>query len=228
MPFKPISKWSKTLILFSDERSGSCRRVLAVIKHLELDIKIENVDILAGETKSPDFLELNPQGKLPVLVDGDVILTEAAAIMLYICDQFKDTSLNPTGAERFQMLRWMFWAAEHFRTSAPIYFEEKLIAIAMGGQPDEARLAEADRRIDEFAPMLDKHLSENNFVLGETPSLADFDLAAPLSQMTRTGVPYEKYPNIMRWDKSLEEAIPAWKETGERLRAGINAAFPSN
>ena len=55
--------------------------------------------------------------------------------------------------------------------------------------------------------------------------MADFDLAAPLSQMSRTGVPYESYPNIMRWYQRLNDEVPAWRETGERLDVRMDSAI---
>lgn len=213
------------MILYSDIRSGSCRRVLTVIDHLKLDMTIKSVDILAGETRQPDFLKLNHHGKLPVLEDGDLVLSEASAIMLYLCEQAGETSLLPDGPKRFEVLRWMFWAAEHFRIPAPIYFEEKVIAPLMGKEADAARLQEADRRLEETAAILETHLAEKRFVLGDMPTLADIDLAAPLSQMPRSGVPYHRFANIMRWSSDLEKALPAWKATGTALNDAMDAAL---
>lgn len=214
------------MILYSDIRSGSCRRVLTVIETLSLNVEIKTTDILKGETHSPGFLALNAGGKLPVLVDGEVVLSEASAIMLYLVDQASDETLAPIGAARFEMLKWMFWAAEHFRIPAPIYFEENVVAgVLMGKTPDAGRLAEADRRIAEFSSLLDAHLSDRKFVLGDHPSLADIDLAAPLSQMPRSHVPYQTFPNIMRWDRDLGQVLPAWKRTGEALDKAMDAAL---
>lgn len=214
------------MILYSDIRSGSCRRVFTVIETLGLDVEIKTTDILKGATRSPEFLALNPGGKLPVLVDGDVVLSEASAIMLYLVEQAGDVTLAPSGAARFEMLKWMFWAAEHFRIPAPIYFEENVIgSMLMGKEPDAGRIAEADRRIAECSALLDAHLSHRQFVLGDHPSLADIDLAAPLSQMLRSHVPYQNFPNIMRWNRDLGQALPAWKRTGEALDLAMDTSL---
>lgn len=214
------------MILYSDIRSGSCRRVLTVIRTLGIEVEVRTTDILKGETKSPELLKLNPGGKLPVLVDGDLVLWEASAIMLYLANKAGNNALVPVGNERYEMLKWMFFAAEHIRISAPIYFEENLVAAQfMGKSPDASRLAEADRRIEEFAGQLDVHLADNIFVLGDDPCLADIDLAAPLSQMTRTNVPYGKFTNIMRWYDDLAVALPAWKDTGVELDEAMEASF---
>ena len=165
------------MILYSDIRSGSCRRVLTVIETLGIDVDVRETDILKGETKAPEFLKLNPGGKLPVLVDGDLVLYEASAIMLYLTEKVGENALVPNGPDHYHMLKWMFFAAEHFRISAPIYFEETIVAKFMGKTPDADRLAEADRRIEEFAGQLDAHLAEHTFVLGKTPCLPGNRLA---------------------------------------------------
>jgi len=130
-------KMKHKLKLYSDIRSGSCRRVLALIDHLGLEVEVVQVSILAGETHTAEFLSINPNEMLPVLRDGDMILWEASAIMIHLCETKGDTSLWPTGPARIDVLRWMFWAAEHFRQPAPVYFEENVVAPLMGGTPDQ-------------------------------------------------------------------------------------------
>lgn len=210
---------------YADPGSGSCRRVSAVIEHLGRKIDTVFVDLFTDASQKPEFLAINPNGMVPALVDGDVVLWEASAIMIYLCEQAGDTELWPQGAARYDVLRWMFWAAEHFRQSAPIYFEERLAAKLMGKPADESRIAEANRRIAQFAPILDAHLMNRKYVVGEQVTLADFDLAAPLSQMPRTGVPYHTYPNIMQWYQRLSDEVPAWRVTGKRLDERMNKAI---
>jgi len=211
--------------LYSDIRSGSCRRVLTLVEHLGLDIEIVDVDILAGDSHKAEFLSLNPNGMLPVLRDGDLILWEASAIMIHLCEAIGDTALWPSGPERLEVLRWMFWAAEHFRQPAPVYFEENVVTKLMGASPDLARLQEAKKKLDRFTPILEGHLQNQAFVCGDAPTLADIDLAVVTSQMSRSGVPYQGYPNVQAWLARLEIAIPAWARTGVALNAAMDEAL---
>jgi len=213
---------------YADPGSGSCRRVTAVIEHLDIKVDEVFIDLLSGAEQAPEFVAINPNGMVPALVDGDVVLWEAAAIMIYLCEQSGDNELWPKGATRYDVLRWMFWAAEHFRQPAPIYFEERFIARIMSQQVDESRIAEADRRLSRFAPILDAHLEDRSYVVGNHVTLADLDLAAALSQMSRTGVPYDNYLNIMRWYQRLNEEVPAWRESGERLDARMEKAISAS
>lgn len=211
--------------VYIDPGSGSCRRVSTVIEYLGINVEEVYIDLLAGANRTPEFLAINPNGMVPALVDGDVVLWEAAAIMIYLCEQAGNTPLLPQGAPRYDVLRWMFWAAEHFRQPAPMYFDERLAARLMGKSADETRIAEANRLIERFAPVLETHLVGRNYVVGDHVTLADFDLAAPLSQMSRTGVPYNAYPNIMRWYEYLHETVAAWRVTGERLNQRMDSAI---
>lgn len=218
----------KRMKYYADSGSGSCRRVSAVIEHLEIKVDEVFIDLLAGAEQAPEFVAINPNGMVPALVDGDVVLWEAAAIMIYLCEQSGDSELWPKGTDRYDVLRWMFWAAEHFRQPAPIYFEERLAARFMNQPADESRIAEADRRLSRYAPILEAHLKDRSYVVGNHVTLADLDLAAPLSQMSRTGVPYSNYPNIMRWYQRLNEEVPAWRVTGERLDARMDKAIAAS
>lgn len=202
---------------YMDPRSGSCRRVSAVIKHLKIESEDVFVDLLAGGNQSPDFLQINPNAMVPALRDRETVLWEASAIMIYLCETYGPTELWPQDSRRFEVMKWLFWAGEHFRIPAPIYFEENVIAPLMGKEPDGTRLAEAQRRISRFAPVLQEHMKTRDFVCGNRPTLADLDLAVVVSQMPRSHVPYNDFPGIMQWVQRLETAVPAWKEAGDEL-----------
>lgn len=220
-----------TVKFYADPGSGSCRRVSAVIKYLNVDVEEIFIDLLTQQNRQEEFLALNPTGMVPVLIDyepdrGTIILSEAGAIMIYLCEKFDDTTLWPPGAQRFEVLKWMLWAAEHFRQPAPIYFEEKVIAPLMGRVENTPRLAEADRLLALHGPILNDHLQNRSFVVGETVTLADFDLAAPLSQMPRSHIPYDKFPNIMRWATDLEKTVESWRVSGRALNERMDKALP--
>jgi len=219
-----------TLKFYADPGSGSCRRVSAVIKHLNIDVEDVFIDLLAQQNRKEEFLALNANGMVPILIDdgpedGPIVLSEAAAIMVYLCEKVGDTKLWPSGVQRFTVLKWMFWAAEHFRQPAPIYFEEKVISPLMGAEENTARLDEANRLIMLHGQVLDDHLRERDFVVGDAVTLADFDLAATLSQMSRSKIPYDKFLHIMRWAKNLENEVAAWRVSGRELNNRMEKAL---
>lgn len=208
---------------YMDPGSGSCRRVSAVAQHLGIELEEVFVDLLKGENRSPEYLAVNPNGMVPSLSDGDVTLWEGDVIMIHLAQKVQPTSLWPEGPQRQEILRWMFWAAEHFRQGPPILVEEVYLKRFMGLAPDESRVAEGRRRIERFAPILDVHLSDRDFVAGDGVTLADFALAAPLSHMVRAELPFDPYSNILAWNTRLDES-PAWRDTGARLRQRMDKA----
>src|SRR3954452_5865788 len=87
-------------------------RVRWTLQELGVPFESVPVNLLAGEHRRPEFLKINPAGKLPVLVDGDLVLTESVAIVLYLADKYPEKGLIPTALEqRAQLHRWLLFTA---------------------------------------------------------------------------------------------------------------------
>lgn len=206
--------------LYGDRGSSNTRRVLTVASHLQMDFEFRFVNIFERENQEPDYLSLNPNGTIPTLVDGGVVLFEASAIMIYLAEKAK-SSLWPQGEERFHVLKWMFWAAEHFRRGPALLIEERFMGKLRGRTEDSRLVSGAMESIHRYATVLDQHLERSHFVAGPTPTLADIDLAAPFSHVPRTHAPYAEYRNLVAWHRRLGEAIPEWRDTGVELERRI-------
>jgi glutathione S-transferase len=147
-------------------------RALWGLKELDADFEYVSVNLAAGEHRRPDFLRLNPAGKLPVLVDGDLVLTESAAIVLYLAEKHRDKGLLPVDLkERAQAYRWLMFAVTEL--------EQPLWRIARHTfiYP-EARRLPADVVIarEEFAAMatiLDRHMEGRQFIVCDGITIAD-------------------------------------------------------
>ena len=87
-------------------------RVRWTLQELGVDFEPIRVNLLAGEHRRPEFLKINPAGKIPVLVDGSLVLTESVAVVLYLAEKYSDKGLLPTDLEqRAQVNRWLLFAA---------------------------------------------------------------------------------------------------------------------
>jgi glutathione S-transferase len=87
-------------------------RVLWTLRELGVEFEFVNVNLMAGENRRPEFLALNPAGKVPVLVDGEFVLTESVAIVLYLAEKYTEKNLLPAGVElRAQVNRWLMFTA---------------------------------------------------------------------------------------------------------------------
>lgn len=198
--------------LYGDPSSSSTRRVFAVLYHVGADFDFQLVDLFKGEHQTPEFLALNANGMVPVLVDDVVTLHEASAINLYLVEKF-GSNLLPRGKDRFLALQWMFWAAEHWRQGPAVLFSERVMKLAAGLPPDLRAIADAEASIRRSAAVLEKHLQSRRYVVGERVTLADIDLAATFTHLARIKPPYCEYPHVMAWQQRLVEEDPAWALT---------------
>ena len=108
------------MILHTFVGSPNSRKVEAVIDHLGLEVEIVRHDFRGG-LRSPDYLALNPNAKVPTLVDGTFVLWESNAIMQYLADKVGSDSLFPRDPRtRADIVRWQCWELVHFnQRSAP-------------------------------------------------------------------------------------------------------------
>ncbi|MCU5783162.1 glutathione S-transferase domain-containing protein [Alcanivorax balearicus MACL04] len=154
-------------------------RAIWLLNELGLEYQMLPVDILKGETREPDFLALNPAGKVPVLVDGDLVITESSAIQLYLADKYSQAGFVPeTVEDRAKMYRWIFFLATEI--------EQPLWRIARHTflYPEEKQLPQdvdlARQECLEMLAVLEQHMKTHEFMVAGRLSVADFNAAYTL------------------------------------------------
>ena len=154
-------------------------RVVWLLNELGLEHELHPVDLMQDEHHQQDFLSLNPAAKVPVLVDGNLVLTESAAIQLYLAEKYPQAGFIPeTLEDRAQMHRWMFFLVTEV--------EQPLWRIARHTfvYPDEKRIPQdvelARQECLEMIEVLERHMSEREFMVGDRLSVADFNAAYTL------------------------------------------------
>lgn len=213
------------ITIYGDPGSGSRRRVTAAAAAMGIDLQVVDIDLFKGESHTPEFLELNPHGLSPVMVDGDVVLYEASAINLYLAEKAGSDLAGRTPPERFQILQWMFWSGEQWRIFATLTFDEVLGKRFMDEPANEAIVGLAAGKIRAAAAVLDAHLAEHDFIVGDRVTLADFDVAGPFSQNERTGIPLNEFSNLVRWQQRLLATVPSWAATKREVDERIDGAL---
>ncbi|HEV2543036.1 MAG TPA: glutathione S-transferase family protein [Methylobacterium sp.] len=121
--------------------------------------------------------------------------------------------VGTTQEERFQVLQWMFWSGEQWRTFTTTIFDERVGKTVMGLPKDVSLIAFADGKIRAAAKVLDQHLAGRQFMVGNALTLADIDIAGPFSQVDRAKFPFREFPNLVAWHDNLLRTVPAWAET---------------
>jgi glutathione S-transferase len=150
-----------------------------LLNELGVDYEMLPVSILQGENRQPEFLALNPAAKVPVLVDGSLVLTESAAIQLYLAEKHPEAGFIPeTLEDRAQMYRWMFFLMTEIEQPlwrivrhTFIYSEEKRL-------PQDIVLAKQDCL--DMVAVLERHIQGREFMVADRVSVADFNAAYTL------------------------------------------------
>ncbi|VWB38481.1 glutathione S-transferase family protein [Burkholderia lata] len=148
------------------------QRALWGLKELDADFEFISVNLLQGEHKRPEFLRLNPAGKVPVLVDGDLVIPESAAIVLYLADKYPEKALLPVDpALRAEAYRWVMFAVTELEQPLWRITRHSFIYPPEKRSPADIELAREDFRT--MAAILDKHLEGRAFIVGDTLTVAD-------------------------------------------------------
>jgi glutathione S-transferase len=189
------------------------RRVLALAKHLGLEAELIEIDLMAGGLQAADYAALNPNKKVPTLVDGDVVLWESSAIMAYLCVK-AGSDLWPyhNPMEQIDVLRWLSWNDCHWGPAVgPFYFEHVVKATFQIGPPDRQSLK---GKVDEFiryARVLDDHLATRDYVACDRLTIADFQLASMAMYWRESEMPMGAFAHVVGWVERLMR-LPAWAD----------------
>jgi len=202
--------------IYGNQLSPNSRRAMLVARHLELDVAFETVDFASGGLHKPEFLALNPNGRVPVLVDEDFVLTESRAIVQYLA--LEKPGLMPDDDNlRCDVSRWQFWDAEHFAHPIGTIAFEKLLKPMMGlGDPSPAVVADALKLFERGAKVIDAHLGKHEWLVGNALSVADLTVAASLTYATPCELPLDQYVNLKAWFGRIRE-LPAWQATEPKM-----------
>jgi glutathione S-transferase len=164
----------------------------------ELKLAYEHVPIEIGEAgaRKPEFLALNPNGRLPLIVDGDFVLPESLAITLYLAKKYAHGALYPTALEdEARVWQWSFWAVAEVDRGVNIW---SLHAVRLPPDERDAGLCEEALKVlaAPFA-VLDAALSENPYLLGSDFTVADLNVAAVVSRAVDMDL--SAWPHLKNW-----------------------------
>jgi glutathione S-transferase len=183
--------------LYSSPVSANSRRVRLVAAALGLDLEIIPID-LANPADRGKLGAVNPNTKVPVLVDGDFVLWESNAINAYLCAKTPGQTLLPAEPrERAEVDRWLYWNATHFAQAVSgLNFERFVKGLMKLGGPDATAVANHERLFHQFAKVADAHLAHHAWLANDRLSVADYALAATLISAKTAQLPLDAYQRI--------------------------------
>jgi glutathione S-transferase len=178
---------------------------------LGVDCEMVPVDLTKGEQMQPSFLAMNPFGRVPVLVDGDLTLWESRAILAYLGE--KTGKLWPTTpAGRGDALRWLFFLAQHVSPPATDLAFNRIAAKLAGRPSDEAAIARGEQALPAVIKILEGQLAKNKWMLGADFSLVDCAYGSVLNVIEKAQFSFADFPKVKAYLDAVR-ARPAWKET---------------
>ncbi|CAN7613093.1 glutathione S-transferase family protein [Pseudoduganella sp. LjRoot289] len=196
--------------------SSNARRVAMVAAHLKADVEFVEINLMSQDDRRR-LGELNPNCKIPVLEDDGFLLWESCAIMQYLAEKTPGQTVYPAGVQvRADINRWMFWACQHFAPAIGVLTWERVWKGIVTGQGPDAREEErGESELADYATVLDKHLAGRQWVVGDSLTLADLALAAPVMYIDKATLPLAGYPNLMAWYGRVQQ-LPAWQQTEQQ------------
>ena len=179
------------------------------LEELDVPYELRFVDILKGEQKSPELLALNPMGKLPVLTDGDVVVTENAAISLYLADRYAAGRLAPAldDPRRATYLRWSLFAPSVIEPGSMARMAKWDYKPGQAGWGDH----------DSMLSAMESAVSRGDYLLGDQFSIADVIFGGTMRYMLRFNM-LEARPSFVAYAERLG-ARPAAQRADARNAA---------
>ena len=193
--------------LYSNPFSPNCRKVHGVIAQIGSDIEMQTVNLQDGEQKNPEFLEVNPNGRVPVLVDGGTVLWESNSIVSYVAGK-AESDLWPRSDQRYDIMRWMFWESVHWAPAIGTVIGQKIFNAE---NPDQAIIDKGISDFRNWASILNGQLESRSHVSGNSLTVADFALGVWLGYAPVLELPVAEFGNVEAWYQGLSD-LAAWKE----------------
>ena len=197
-----------TIKLYCFGESGNAYKAALALELSGLDWAPVKVDFFGGETRTPDYRNtINEMGEAPVLVDGDVKLSQSGVIQMYISEKSGKFG-GATPQEAREVMRWVFWDNHKLSSQAG------MTRFLMNFLPEDKRPAEVigfmQGRLKAAYAVLDAHLSGRDWIVGDGITNADISCCGYLFYPEPFGFDRADWPNIDRWLGRIE-SLPGWK-----------------
>jgi glutathione S-transferase len=191
--------------------SPNPQKITFALRELGLECELVPVDLTKGEQRKPEYLAVNPFGRVPALVDGDLKLWESHAILAYLGE--KTGKLWPTNAAgRADALRWMFFLAQHVSPSATDLAFNRIAVKLLGVPGDQDAIARGEKALPGVIAVIEGQLAKGKWMLGNEFTLVDCDYTPVLNVIEKASFSYRDFPKVQSYLDACRSR-PAWQET---------------
>lgn len=196
-----------TITLHCFGESGNAYKVALMLALTGTEWTPVFVDFFNGGHRKPEYLALNPMGEVPLLVDGDLRLSQSGAILHHLADKTGQFG-GATEGERLEILRWILW--DNHKFTGAIAMHRFLANFLPEAHRDPAVIAHYAGRQKAALKVLERHLAGRDWVVADRPTIADLSLCGYLYYPEPFGFERAEWPAISAWLDRIA-ALPGWQ-----------------
>ncbi len=212
------------LTIYGSDLSSPANKVRFVANFLGLQYEYKKLDLRSGEHRKPEYLKLNPLGKVPFIDDNGFILAESGAIVKYFADKIGSSLYPKSLKERALTDQAIDFVTLHVNAAMQKVTFNRVFAPRMNRPVDAVSLEEGLGFLNRFLPIIETQLTQNPFLVGKTMTLADMTLLSGLDPAEMSSVDLGAYPKICAWRENLRKQdfyTKCYKEYGESLKQPV-------
>ncbi|ELR97374.1 glutathione S-transferase family protein [Gloeocapsa sp. PCC 73106] len=186
--------------LYGHALSGNSHKVRLFLELINLEYQWVKVDLMKGEHKSPEYLAINPLGQVPTLIDGEIKLGDAQAILVYLARQYGGEEWLPLDALPLaQVVRWLSITAGEIRQGP----ENARLYHLFGAK--SINIERAQQKAQDILTQLEQHLTTHTWLEFERPTIADVAVF-PYVALARDGmIDLDAYPQVLAWIERVKQ-----------------------
>lgn len=207
-----------TVQLYCFGESGNAYKCALALELTGTPWQPRHVDFFRGEARGAEFRKINEMGEVPVLVDGDLTLAQSGVILLHIAEKTGRFG-GATPQEAREILRWILW--DNHKLSTQVGTTRFLMNFLPPEKRPEAVIPFLQGRLKTAYTVLNDHLAGRNWIVGDSPTLADLSCCSYLYYPEPFGFVRADWPQIDAWLARIA-ALPGWKHPYDLMQR----AFP--
>ncbi len=205
--------------LLGRSTSGNVQKVLFVLEEIGVKYSREDYGRQFNNTQTPEYKKLNPNSKVPTLIDGETVIWESHSILRYLAALHKPALTGSTPAEKSYVERWMDWLLASLNTPYVAVFKDSKNEPAKRAADFDAQCADLIAQLK----ILEGHIAGKAYFALDRLTLADIALAPIVKRCVEFPIEKPAFPELARWMKAME-ALPAFAVAVGAKPSALNTA----
>lgn len=206
-----------TATLYFNPYSHHSRKVRVLQEELGLKLELESLQVrphgFGGDNAKPEFLQINPNGKIPVLKEDDFVLWESNSITWYLAEKHGWSALWPQDLrERAAISKWQVWQVAHLSPTLDGFLWENMRGMLGAGEPDAAALAKYHKSLERWSRVLSLQLEGSDYLALDRFTLADIAVSTAMMHSEMAKFSFADAPFVQKWLDRVHER-DSWKKT---------------